>query len=113
MSTPNIDLPTVQSGQTNLSIAFNDAMQILDALTQLVVVDKDLSAPPSTVEGDVGKRWIVASSPSGAWAGHAGEIALCVGADLWTFIEPKDGFRAYVLDEDEDYRFLSGSWTLI
>lgn len=113
MSTPNIDLPVVPSGQTNLSIAFNDAMQIIDALVQLVVEDKDLSAPPSTDESDVGKRWIVGASPSGDWSGHAGKIALCVGEDLWKIIEPKDGFTAYVLDEDEDYRYLSGSWSIL
>lgn len=112
MSTPNINLPLVQSGQTNISVAYNDAMQTIDALLQLAVEDKDLSTPPTTVEADVGKRWIVASSPTGAWTGHANKIALCVGPNLWKIIEAKEGFRAWVIDEEEEYRFTSGAWVL-
>lgn len=113
MPTPNIKLPIAPGGATDLSVAFNAAMQIIDALTPLVVQDKDLSAPPGTASGDVGKRWIVGSSPSGAWAGHAGEIALCTAADVWQFIVPPPFITAYVIDEGIDYRFNGTAWVAL
>lgn len=113
MATPNINLPTLPSGQTNISISYNEAMQIIDALIQLTVVDKDLSEPPSTSSSDIGKRWIVGSSATDDWSGQDSNIALCVGENLWKFIEPRSGFKAYVEDEEKDYRFISGTWSLI
>lgn len=113
MSTPNLGLENVPSNSLQPSVAINDAFQLLDALVQLAVVDKDVAAPPTTVAGDIGKRWIVAASPTGAWVGHATHIALCTAADQWRFIVPKDGFEAVVIDENAKYRFMSGAWTII
>lgn len=113
MPTPNIGLPTAPGGATDLSVAFNEATQIIDALTPLVVQDKDLNAPPATVAGDVGKRWIIGPSPTGAWAGKDGQIALCTGENLWTFIIPKVGFRSFVVDEGVDYMYSGSSWGIV
>lgn len=113
MPTPNIKLPIAPGGATDLSVAFNAAMQIIDALTPLVVQDKDLNAPPGTASGDVGRRWIVGSSPTGAWAGHAGEIALCTAANVWQFIVPPPFITAYVVDEGIDYRFDGTAWVAL
>lgn len=113
MATPNLNLPTVPNGQTNISAAYNEAIQILDALTALAVQDKDLAAPPATVGGDVGKRWIVAASPTGAWAGQAGKIALCTAANVWAFITPPQYIVAYVIDETAEYRRIGSAWTLV
>lgn len=113
MATPNLNLPTVPNGTTNTSAAYNEAMQIIDALTPLAVQDKDLAAPPTTVGGDVGKRWIIAASPTGAWAGQAGKIALCTAPDVWAFIAPPPYIVAYVIDEAAEYRNLGGTWTII
>lgn len=110
MPTPNIGLPVAPGGATDLSVAFNNAMQIIDALLPLVVQDKDLSAPPVTVGGDVGKRWIVGAAPTGAWAGHANKIALCTAANVWQFIAPPPYIIAYVIDETIDYRYSGAAW---
>lgn len=113
MSTPNLGLETVPSNSLQPSVAINDALQVLDALVQLAVVDKDTATPPPTVAGDVGKRWIVAAAPTGAWAGHATHIALCTAADQWRFIVPNDGFEAVAIDENARYRFMAGAWALV
>lgn len=113
MSTPNLGLQTVPANSLQPSVPINDALQLLDALVQLAVEDKDLSAPPTTVAADAGKRWIVGASATGDWAGHNGEIALCTGAGLWRFIPPREGFRAWVIDEAKDYRYTSGAWSII
>lgn len=113
MATPNLGLPTIPNGNTYSSAAFNDAMQLIDAMTPLIVLDKDLASPPTTTSADIGKRWIVAASPTGDWTGHAGDVALCTGENLWRFISPKDGYKAFVVDEAEDYRYLSGTWSIV
>lgn len=112
MSTPNLGLAQVPTGTLEPSIPINDALQLLDAVVQLTVQDKDLTAPPTTVGGDVGKRWIVGGSATDAWSGHDDDIALCTGADLWRFITPSEGWRADVRDEDATYRFDGSAWVL-
>lgn len=114
MPTPNLNLPTAPAGATDLSIAFNDAMQVVDAFLPLVVQDKDLSAPPATVGGDVGKRWIIGAAPTGDWAGKAGQIALCTDAGVWKYLAAPLFIRAYVVDESAEYRqTAAGVWTII
>lgn len=113
MPTPNLNLPTAAAGATDVSVAFNGAMQIIDALLPLVVQDKDLSAPPATVAGDVGKRWIIGAAPTGAWATHAGKIALCTAAGVWQVITPPPFIAAYVIDEAADYRYDGSAWALL
>lgn len=113
MSTPNLGFETVPSNSLQPSVPINDALQLMDALIQLAVVDKDATVPPTTVAGDIGKRWIIPASATGAWAGKTNQIALCTGATLWRFIMPRDGFEAVVLDENKRYRFMSGSWTIL
>lgn len=110
MPTPNIGLPVAPGGATDLSVAFNNAMQIIDALTPLVVQDKDLNAPPATLSGDAGNRWIIGPAPTGVWAGHAGEIALCTAANVWQYIMPPPFITAYVIDEAIDYRYDGAAW---
>ena len=113
MSTPNLGLETVPSNSLQPSIPLNDALQLIDALLHLTIVDKDLSKPPTTTDTDIGKRWIVAASPTDAWAGHEKDIALCTGANLWRYIQPKDGMRAWVSDEALDYRYVSDVWKAV
>lgn len=107
---PNLELDQQPSGTLNNSIPFNAVIQLIDALLQPNVLDKDLTTPPSTLSTDVGKRWIVGPAATGAWASKDGQIALCVGEDLWKFIVPKPGFRFYVVDEAIDYRFDGTAW---
>jgi hypothetical protein len=110
MTTPNIDLPTSPAGPSNLSVAYNTAMQILDMLVVLVIQDRTLSAPPSTLVGDLGKRWIVGPTATGVWAGHENDIAVCVGADLWTYFTPGSQWRGWVIADGAWYRYTGSAW---
>ncbi|HEY8354432.1 MAG TPA: DUF2793 domain-containing protein [Methylophilaceae bacterium] len=113
MSTPNLGLELVPSNSLQPSVAINDALQLLDALVQLAVESRTLTAPPATTESDIGKRWIIGTSATGAWAGHDGEIALCTGADLWRFIEPREGFEGWDIGAGERVRYTSGAWVAV
>lgn len=112
-TTPNLALELVPSDSFQPWTSINDTLQLIDALLQLAIVDRGLTTPPATVAGDAGKRWIIGGSPSGAWAGQGGNIALCTGANLWRFIAPKEGFLAWVIDEAAEYRYTSGAWAIV
>lgn len=95
--------------------SMNTNLRVLDALVNLRVEDKDLTAPPgSPVAGQV---YIVGAGATVAWAGQAGKLAIwCVGDDItsaWMFVTPKSGWRAWVIDESADYRYTAGAWVLV
>lgn len=112
MTTPNLDLETVPSNSLQPSVPINDSLQVLDALVRPggIVQDKDLTTPPTTVSGDIGKTWIIPSGATGVWSGLTGQIALCTAAVTWRYFVPVEGWRAYVLDEDQDYIYSGSVW---
>lgn len=99
------------AGDLSPELIFNDMALLVDALIAGAAEDKDLSADPTTVSGDVGKLWIIASGGSGDWTGKAaGTLALCTAANAWRYITPKEGLRLYVRDEDIVYTYNAGAW---
>jgi hypothetical protein len=109
-TTPNLDLPQMPQNSLQPSVPYNEAMQLLDAIVVLVILDKDLTTPPTTLIADVGKRWIVGPAATGLWTGHDNDIALCTGADLWAFFTPKAQWRGWITDESKWYRFTGSAW---
>lgn len=79
----------------------------LDTIVQAQVIDKDLATPPgSPANGD---RYIVAASPTGAWVGHAKDVAV-YEVSAWVFYTPKDGWIAWVTDENRLYIYDATAW---
>lgn len=112
MTTPNLALETVPANTLEPSAPVNAALQVLDALVRPggIVQSRAITAPPTTTGGDVGKRWIIPSGATGAWAGKTGQIALCVGAGLWRYFAPTSGWRAYDIAAATDVVFEGGAW---
>lgn len=63
-------------------------LKLLDAVLQLSVKSRAQATPPSTPTN--GDRYIVAPSPTGAWVGKAGQIAVRIDTG-WSFYAPKIG----------------------
>ena len=85
--TPNLGLPYLLAAQSQKHVTHNDAIRALDALVQIAVLDRSLAAPPaSPADGD---RYIVDSSPTGAWAGQASNIAAYQDG-AWMFYPPNE-----------------------
>ena len=94
--TSNLGLPCIEGSQAQKHVTHNDALRILDALVQLAVLDRDLTAPPSApAEGD---RYVVGAGATGTWAGHDDAIAAWQDGG-WHFSVPRTGWLAYVADE--------------
>ncbi len=107
-NTANLGLAYLEAAQSQKHVTVNEALSGLDALVQLAVLGRDLTAPPgSPMEGD---RYLVASGAAGAWAGQAGKIAVWQ-AGAWVFRTPRNGWKAWVADEAAFVFYDAGAWT--
>ena len=102
----HLGLPFIDAAQAQKHITHNEALQMIDALVHLSVVDMGLDEPPSAAEGE---RYIIGASPSGAWSGHAGAIAAFVDG-AWLFFTPAKGWLAYVESQTLLHLFDGESW---
>jgi lysophospholipase L1-like esterase len=106
-SSPNLQLPYLIAAQAQKHVTHNEALKVLDAVVHLLVLDKDLASPPGTpADGDC---YIVAASPTGAWDGHAGSVAAYQDG-AWAFYTPREGWHAWVADEDKLYAYSGSAW---
>lgn len=107
MSTPKLSFDELALNQYNAYLKVNENLRRLDALTIIIIQDKDLTTPPSH---DNGKCWIVGGSATGAWSGHDDEIAQSY-SDNWYFFTPTEGYIVYIIDEDLPYKYDGSAWT--
>lgn len=113
MTFPKTDGSEWGAAQSAPWVPHNESMRRLDAaVSRWIVADRDLTAPPgSCVDG---ANYLVASSPTGAWAGQAGKLATAVGtnaANGWLFTTVAvNGYRIFVQDENQELRYNGSSW---
>lgn len=112
MTTPKTGAPEWVASQASPHLTVNEQARRIEAGAAFyVAVDKDLTAPPgSCADGAV---YIVAASPTGAWSGHAKDLAIAVGANAangWYFRTPEEGVKAYLQDENAEYQYSGSAW---
>lgn len=101
MTTPRLGLYELLQNQTQPHVPVNTAMRRLDALVQMVVQDRDLTAPPgSAVDGD---SHIIAGPATGDWLGKEDYLAYYYGG--WQYIAPFNGMKAFIEIENVDVRY--------
>src|SRR4051812_20385096 len=104
---PNLSLDYIDVNAAQREVVHNSAVRALDALVQLAALDRDLAAPPSSPSD--GQRWIVAASPTAAWAGHASHVAAWQDGS-WRFYVPRLGWLVYVIDEGKLVAWSGSAW---
>jgi hypothetical protein len=67
------ELPLLAVNQMQKDVTHNEALARIDLLLLPVVIGAPLNTPPAAP--NAGDCWIVGSSPTAAWSGHAGQIA--------------------------------------
>ena len=101
-----LNLPYIQPAQAQKHVTHNEAIELLDMLVQLTLVDFDHDTPPvSPAEGDA---WALGPAPTGAWGGHSG-IATWRGSG-WLFVTPQTGWQAYGITPAEVRTFDGTTW---
>lgn len=103
----NLILPFIDAAQAQKHVTHNAGLQVLDAVVQLAVVDRDLTAPPGSPTD--GARYIVASGATGAWATKDFKIAAWQDG-AWAFYTPREGWLAWVSDENLIYVYDGAAW---
>jgi hypothetical protein len=109
MTTTHLGLPELKPSQSQKHVTHNEALEHLDVVVQLAVLDKDLSTPPGSPT--TGDRYIVGASATDDWTGKEDEIAYYDG-DGWIFKTPNDGWFCWVDDESEIY-FYNAGWSAL
>jgi hypothetical protein len=107
LSSPNLALQYIDVNEAQREVSHNSAIRALDALVQLAALDRDLASPPGSPSD--GQRWIVAASPTGAWAGHAKHIAAWQDG-AWRFYAPQVGWFVFVADEGAMLAWNGTNW---
>ncbi len=106
-TSPTLSLPYIQPAQAQKHVTHNEALRILDAITQLSVISTTLTEPPGQVAN--GDRYIVADAATGAWAGQDANVAVWVES-AWQFFTPNVGWRADISGSGEEVRYDGTDW---
>lgn len=107
--TPRLAIPFLAAGQAQKEFTHNEALQTLDALVAAAVETVPQASPPGTPAA--GDCYLVASAPTGAWAGQAGKLATFT-AGGWRFIAPVEGLTVYVRSSAQPATYRLGAWEL-
>ena len=103
----HLSLPYIQPSQAQKHVTHNEAVQLLDALVQLAVIDRSLTAPPALpLDGD---RYIVAVGATGDWAGRDLNIVYRIGG-AWLRLLPRTGWMVWVANEARHLVWDGNSW---
>ncbi|APX14369.1 DUF2793 domain-containing protein [Tateyamaria omphalii] len=110
-TSPLLALPYIQPSQAQKHVTHNEALRLLDAIVQPAVETLDLNTPP--LVPDVGARHVVGPLAGGAWAGHAGKLAVWQPEGVWLFLTPVVGWTVYVQDVAQWAAFDGTAWALL
>lgn len=104
-TTPRFALPLLFQGQAQKEFFVNEAFSLIDCLLHANVKGVAAVPPDAPEPGDC---WIVATDPTGAWAGHAQCLAGFTGSS-WVFASPRHGMRVFDGSVGQ-YRTFAGNW---
>lgn len=104
-TSPNLALPFLLPAQAQKHVTHNEALRILDLVTQLTIQEFDVATPP--VQPLEGQIWAVAANAVSDWAGKDGLLAACLNGG-WVYYTPRLGWRAYAV-ADGSFRVWTGA----
>lgn len=107
-ASPLIGFTELVNGQAIPETTVNEIALLLEGFAGFTSLkSRAVAAPPgSPAQGD---RYLIAASPTGAWTGKAGSIAVYINTS-WDFVTPWEGLFAWVADEATLIRYHSAAW---
>jgi hypothetical protein len=79
-----------------------------NASFMIKVENQTTNTPPGSPTAPT--AYIIGSSPTGAWSGNAGKLAICLVNGAFTIITPATGDEVYDKAQSNNYRFNGTSW---
>ena len=107
--TVNLGLPLLAPSQAQKHVTVNEALTRLDALAKGVLSSRRVATPPEGAAD--GAVWAVPPGATDEWAGREGHLAVAAGGG-WSFVAPREGWRAWALDEGAALRHDGADWTV-
>lgn len=115
---PKLDEVVYADIGANFPNSLRAFLRAFDALVQASVLSLTIATPPgSPANGDA---YVVAASPTGAWAGQAGNIAVWstqiatvdtnTKVPAWEFHAPKAGWRVFNVADGNFYFYNGTAW---
>lgn len=107
MTTPILELSELQEASPLAHIIANTNFRLLEAFSSRRIVNITTATPPgSPAESDC---YYVAASPTGAWVGHAGEVA-CYIQGAWYFWPVLTGHYYWNIGTAAQIRWNGSAW---
>lgn len=106
-NTPRLAIPEIAVAQASKEVTANEAFRMLEVATFASIEDRDLTAPPTIVNGNA---WIPKATATGDWTGMEDDIAFGLGG-AWSFFTPIEGMLAWVKDENKFIMYDGSTWT--
>ncbi len=108
-TTARLGLPMIAPAQAQKHVTHNEALLILDGITQLVL--ESVAGDTPAANPAKGEVHATGANPAGAWSGQAGRLARWDGG-AWIFAAPQEGWRAWDRPGARDLVFQGGTWTV-
>lgn len=102
-------LPLLTAGQAQKEMTHNEALAVLDLLTDASVVAVGTTTPPASPAA--GQCWIVGGAPVGAWSGQAGALAGWT-AGGWRFAAAREGMTVWSEADGCRAAYAGGGWRI-
>ena len=109
LRTDRLSLPLLAVAQAQKEMTHNEALALLDAAVQPVIVAVAPAAVPASPA--IGQCWIVGSAASGAWAGHDGALAAWTQGG-WRFVAAFEGMAVWSIADQAIARRGATSWSI-
>lgn len=105
--TTSFKLPLLQPSQAQKHVTVNEALVRLDGMAQITLLSRAVVTPPAAFSD--GDCYAVPTGGSDGWSGQDGKLALASNGG-WIFVDPRDGWTAWLVDEHKRVQFVSGDW---
>lgn len=105
--TDNLKLPFLLPGQAQKHITHNEALKMLDALTQITVQTVISALPPDATSGQC---FLVDANAGGDLINHRNKLAQFY-ENAWSYYTPQTGWRAWRIDALELIIFDGADWS--
>ena len=106
-STTKFELPLVQASQAQKHVTVNEAVQRLEAVSQLRIEATSVPTPP--VAPSEGEVYAVGPGATGLWTGADGLLAVFLNGG-WEFITPRTGWTAWEAESGQRMVFDGVDW---
>lgn len=106
-TTARLGLPVIAPSQAQKHVTHNEALQMLDRLSQLVLTGVGTEAPPAAPSP--GEIHAVGPAPTGDWAGQSGMLAQWVES-AWHFMTPQEGWSGWDVERQKSVVYGANGW---